>query len=187
MVRRLWNKTRVALDTVLNFFVPRRAVADPQNRLRYPQEHQQVARPAPIVDNTNFCSPWDRTTNRLDWYEDLVSVVAIHTSFDSINSDALARIRNECIKQARALSVYDQLTPDTMLHAVLDVIRIRVEQADILGQVFVDSGWQNKVLKAHDLSRGIFGNHGLSLTDYIRQFLSLTGVPQTFSLPHSFQ
>jgi len=110
----------------------------------------------------------------------------MHTTFDSITSDSLARLRNEIIKQARVHNVYDQLSSDVMIHMIIDIIRIRVEHAKVMGEVFVDSKWQHGLLKAHSISKGLFGNNGLNLADYIRQWLHLTGKPQYFQLP-SFQ
>lgn len=130
---------------------------------------------------------WGRVgDDGLDWYEQLVSAVAVHTSFDSLTAESMARLRNECIKRARELSVYDRLTADVLIHVIVDVLRIRTEHADILGQVFVDSKWQRRVLKTHDISHGVFGNSGLRLKDYIGQLLTYVGRPATFSLP-SFQ
>jgi hypothetical protein len=133
---------------------------------------------------TSFAPAISGPVDAVDWYEQLVSTVAVHTSFDSLSSDSLSRLRNEVIKQARAMSVYDQLSADVLIHVIIDVIRTRIEHADILGQVFVNTRWQNKLLKTHDISHGLFGNRGLGFTDYVRYLLTYMGKPAVFQLPH---
>lgn len=110
----------------------------------------------------------------------------MHTEFETLSSESLARLRNEIIKQARVLSVYNHLSADIMVHVVLDVIRIRHEHAKILGGVFSDSTWQRQMLRAHDIGLGRFTNQGVGIMDKARNLLSLTGRAVSFSLP-SFQ
>lgn len=107
----------------------------------------------------------------------------MQTTFDRLTIDNLSRIRNEVIKQARANNSYDNLTADLMVHAVLDVLRLRGVHADVLARVISHSEFSSSLTKLDTIARGQFDNKPTSFRQMIDNIKSRLGLPSSYTLP----
>jgi hypothetical protein len=140
--------------------------------------------PEHCSDNGVIPDPVATISDDLDWYYALVERVAIHTTFDPLDVSALRIMRNEVIKAARVMDVYDRLTTAIIHNAIRDALTLRSNSAEIIKSQFLSPDSQHESLRLHDQSLGFFTNEPKSImASFLGELRMFFGQATSFRMP----